>query len=64
MNITTALINLSKEDLEKIVTECIIDRKRAIQIAKVYNLDHEVRWCIDYCGMTPEEALAEWDLLY
>ena len=64
MDITTAFINLSKEDLEKIVTECRIDRKRAIEIAKVYNLDHEVRWCIDYCGMTPEEALAEWDLLY
>ena len=64
MDITAAFINLSKEDLEKIVTECIIDRKRAIQIAKVYNLETEVRWCIDYCGMTPEEALAEWDLLY
>ena len=63
MDIITAFINLSKEDLEKIVTECRIDRKRAIEIAKVYNLDHEVRWCIDYCGMTPEEALAEWDLL-
>lgn len=58
-----ALTNLTKEDLQKIITECRIDRKRAIEIAKVYNLDHEVRWCIDYCGMIPEEALAELDLL-
>lgn len=63
MEITTAFINLTKKDLENIITECRIDRKRAIEIAKVYNLDHEVKWCIDYCGMTPEEALAEWDLL-
>ena len=63
MKITTAFINLSKKDLQKIITECIIDRKRAIEIAKVYNLCNEVKWCIDYCDMTPEEALAEWDLL-
>ena len=60
--ISITISSLTKEDL-KSITECRIDRKRAIEIAKVYNLDHEVRWCIDYCGMTPEEALAEWDLL-
>ena len=63
INITTAFINLSKEDLLRITSEFRIDRKRAIEIAKVYNLDFEVKWCIDYCGMTPQEALAEWDLL-
>ena len=63
INITTAFINLSKEDLQKITSEFRIDRKRAIEIAKVYNLDREVKWCIDCCGMTPQEALCEWDLL-
>ena len=63
INITTAFINLSKEDLKRITSEFRIDYKRAIEIARVYNLDHEVRWCMDYCGMTPQEALAEWDLL-
>lgn len=62
-NITTAFSNLTKEDLQKITTECEVNRKRAIEIAKVYNLDREVKWCIDCCGMTPQEALAEWDLL-
>lgn len=62
-NITTAFSNLTKEDLQKIITECEIDRKRAIEIAKVYNLDREVKWCMNSCGMTPQQALAEWDLL-
>lgn len=55
--------NLTKEDLQRIITEERINRKRAIEIAKAYNLDHEVIWCMDFCGMTPQEALAEWDLL-
>lgn len=38
-------------------------RKEAIKQAKVYNLEKEVAWCIDSCGMTPEEALREWDLI-
>lgn len=56
-------MHFSSEDLQRIITECRIDRKRAIEIAKIYNLDREVKWCIDYCGMTPQQALAEWDLL-
>ena len=63
INLTIAFSSLTKENLQRIITEERINRKRAIEIAKVYNLDHEVKWCIDYCGMTPQEALAEWDLL-
>lgn len=63
IDITIAFSSLTKEDLQRIITEERINRKRAIEIAKVYNLDHEVKWCIDCCGMTPQEALAEWDLL-
>lgn len=40
-----------------------MNRKEALEIAKVYNLNKEVEWCIDFCGYTPEEALLEWDLL-
>ncbi len=49
---------------KKICRESLQKREsiRAIEIAKVYNLDHEVKWCMN-CGMTPREALAEWDLL-
>ena len=61
--ITMAFSSLTKEDLQRIITEERINRKRAIEIAKVYNLDREVKWCIDYCGMTPQQALIEWDLL-
>lgn len=43
INITTAFINLSKEDLKRITSEFRIDRKRAIEIARVYNLDREVK---------------------
>ena len=38
-------------------------KSEALEIAKVYNLEKEVRWCIEACGYTPEEALTEWDLL-
>lgn len=63
INLTIAFSSLTRENLQRIITEERINRKRAIEIAKVYNLDHEVKWCIDYCGMTPQEALVEWDLL-
>ena len=38
-------------------------KSEALKIAKVYNLEKEVNWCIESCEYTPEEALAEWDLL-
>lgn len=38
-------------------------KSEALEIAKVYNLQKEVEWCIDTFGYTPEEALAAWDLL-
>lgn len=59
----TTLCHLTKDDLEKIITEQPINRKRAIEIAKVYNMDKEVELSMDLCGMSPMEALAEWHLL-
>lgn len=38
-------------------------KKEALEIAKVYNLQNEVSWCIEAYGYPPEEALAEWDLI-
>lgn len=61
--LTEAFNHLTKEDLKRIITEEKINRKRALEIAAVYNLDSEVRFCMDFCGMSPIEALAEWDLL-
>ena len=61
--LTEALSHLTKEDLKKIITEKEINRKRALKIAATYGLEFEVRTCIDLVGMTPTEALAEWDLL-
>lgn len=61
--LTEALSHLTKEDLKKIITEEEINRKRALKIAAAYGLEFEVRTCIDLIGMTPTEALAEWDLL-
>ena len=61
--LTEALSHLTKEDLKKIITEEEINRKRALKIAAVYGLETEVRICMDLVGMTPTEALAEWDLL-
>lgn len=55
--------HLTKDDIKRITTEEKIDRKRALEIAAVYNLDSDVRFCMDFCGMSPIEALAEWDLL-
>lgn len=61
--LTEAFIHLTKEDLKKIITEEEINRKRALKIAAAYGLEFEVRTCMDLVGMTPTEALAEWDLL-
>lgn len=61
--LTEALSHLTKEDLKKIITEEEINRKRALKIAAAYDLEFEVRTCMDLIGMTPTEALAEWDLL-
>lgn len=58
-----AFSHLTKDAIKRITTEEKIDRKRALEIAAVYNLDSEVRFCMDFCGMSPIEALAEWDLL-
>ena len=57
--LTEAFNHLTKDDIKRITTEEKIDRK----IAAVYNLDYDVRFCMDFCGMSPIEALAEWDLL-
>ena len=61
--LTEALSHLTKDDLKRIVAEEEINRKRALKIAAAYGLEFEVRTCIDLIGMTPTEALAEWDLL-
>ena len=61
--LTEAFIHLTKEDLKRIVAEEEINRKRALKIAAAYGLEFEVRTCMDLIGMTPTEALAEWDLL-
>ena len=61
--LTEAFSHLTKDDLKRIITEEKINRKRALKIAAVYNLDFEVKLCRDFCGMSPIEALAEWDLL-
>ena len=36
-------------------------KKEAIQISRKYNLEAEVRQELD-AGLTPEEALEEWDI--
>ena len=61
--LTEAFNHLTKDDLKRIITEERINRKRALKIATVYGLEFEVRTCMDLVGMTPTEALAEWDLL-
>ena len=61
--LTEAFNHLTKDDLKRIITEEEINRKRALKIAAAYGLEFEVRTCIDLIGMTPTEALAEWDLL-
>ena len=61
--LTEAFNHLTKDDLKRIITEEEINRKRALKIAAAYGLEFEVRTCIDLVGMTPTEALSEWDLL-
>lgn len=61
--LTKAFAHLTKDDLKRITTEEKIDRKRALEIATVHNLDSDVKFCMDFCGYSPIEALAEWDLL-
>ena len=61
--LTEAFNHLTKDDLKRIVEEEEINRKRALKIAAVYGLEFEVRTCMDLCGYSPTEALAEWDLL-
>ena len=61
--LTEAFNHLTKDDLKRIITEEEINRKRALKIAAAYGLECEVRTCMDLVGMTPTEALAEWDLL-
>lgn len=60
--LTEAFNHLTKDDLKRIVAEEKINRKRALKIAAVYNLVFEVKFCMDFCGMSPIEALAAWDL--
>lgn len=37
-------------------------RLLAIKIASAYKLQNEVIFCMDVLGMSPDEALLEWDL--
>ena len=62
-DLTEAFNHLTKDDLKRIVAEEEINRKRALKIAAVYGLEFEVRTCMDLCGYSPTEALAEWNLL-
>ena len=61
--LTEAFNHLTQDDLNRIVTEEEIDYKWALKIAAVYGLETEVQICMDLVGMTPIDALAEWDLL-
>lgn len=62
-DLTKAFNHLTKDDLKRIVAEEEINHKRALKIAAAYGLEYEVRTCMDLCGYSPTEALAEWDLL-
>lgn len=37
------------------------DQREAIDIASKYDLDHEVAYAMFNLGMSPKEALQEWD---
>ena len=39
-----------------------MSKEEAIVIATEYSLQGEIEYCIDVLGMSPEEALYEWDL--
>lgn len=34
-----------------------MEKSEALEIAKVHNLENDVKWCIETCGYTPEDAL-------
>ena len=55
--------NLTRDDIKRITTEGKINRKQALKIASVYDLEAEIRDCIDLLGMKPIEALTEWNIL-
>ena len=63
LTFTNAFNNYQFVDGSKFGVEEEISRKRALKIAAAYGLESEVRTCMDLVGMTPTEALAEWDLL-
>lgn len=56
------------EDMEKKVNsipreqQLSADELAAIEKAKEFKLENEVRYCILELGMSPEEALSEWDI--
>ena len=37
-------------------------REEALELAKQYNMEDDVRYCIDTLGYSPNEALMEWYL--
>ena len=37
-------------------------KEEALELAKEYRLEAEVRYAIEKAGLTPNEALEEWDL--
>lgn len=39
-----------------------MSRKEAISLASEWGLEYEVEYCIDVLGMSPEDALYEWDI--
>lgn len=39
-----------------------MNREEAIKKAEEFNLENEVKCCIDHYSLTPEEALREWDI--
>lgn len=39
-----------------------MSKEEAIVIAAEYSLKGEIEYCINVLGMSPEEALYEWDL--
>ena len=61
--LTEAFKHLTKDDLKRITTEEKITRRRALKIASVHGLGPEVKFCMDLLGLTPIQALSEWDLL-
>lgn len=39
-----------------------MSREEAISLAAKYGLQDEIIYCIDVLGLSPEEALDEWDI--